>query len=78
MTPNYPRTAMTGPTGYDEAPGPPRKTLLDEFAMAALTGLLARVEFNSVTYVSKELVKTAWGYAELMLAEKLRREGAKT
>lgn len=50
------------------------KTLLDEFAIAALTGLIARPQGAEIFNVYAEV---AYKYADAMMAEKQKREEKK-
>jgi len=63
----------------------PRKTLLDEFAMSAMEGVLANNKFERLRQETMDgvisedkqtevLVSVCYNYAAAMLAEKLRRD----
>lgn len=78
--PEEPRTligdapADFDPTVFNNVTPPEYKNLLDEYAMAALTGLLARTvnEFGVAPHI---LAKNAFDVAWAMYAEKVKRNG---
>lgn len=60
------------PTGDDGGPAS-EMTVLDEFAKAALGGLIARASYSPLRIAGER----AYDIAEMMIAEKRRREGGK-